>query len=222
MAKAVKTIFVAMAAIALAVMLFTAGTFALFTDTVTVKNHLQAGTLQATLTRTSITGNTIDTDGYLVDYQGAANVDFSKETNENVFDLNATNYIVPGMYRTANMTLSNQSTVAFAYWIEIVLVDPTEAQDIALSEQLEVTVTTANAEVGVNERPIENAGTNKIELGNEKSPIGIVTTGSSQAFTVTITFKDYGTAEDNANNNAKAANISFDMIVHAVQVTTGA
>lgn len=221
MAKVVKTMFVAIAAIALAAMLFVAGSFALFTDTVTVKNHLQAGTLQATLTRTSLTGNTIDVNGYLTDYQGKANVDFSKETNENIFDLDNTNYIVPGMYRTANMTLSNESTVAFAYWIEIVLVDPTEAQDIALSEQLEVTVTTANTNVEVNNRPIENAGTNKIALGSEKAPIGIVATGANQAFTVTITFKDYGTAEDNANNNAKDGSISFDMIVHAVQVTKG-
>lgn len=221
MAKVVKTMFVAIAAIALSAMLFVAGSFALFTDTVTVKNHLQAGTLQATLTRTSLTGNTIDVNGYLVDYKGKENVDFSKETNENIFDLDNTNYIVPGMYRTANMTLSNESTVAFAYWIEIVLVDPTQAQDIALSEQLEVTVTTANTNVEVNNRPIENAGTNKIALGSQSAPIGIVTTGANQAFTVTITFKDYGTEENNINNNAKDGSISFDMIVHAVQVTKG-
>ena len=219
MAKLVKTLFTSIAAIALAAMLFVAGTYALFTDTITVTNHLQAGTLEATLTRVTLTGNVIDGNGFLVDYEGDENVDFSDPSEENMFDLDNTNYIVPGMYRTAEMKLSNQSTVAFAYWIEIVLTDPTLAEDIALSEQLEVTVTTANDEVGVDKKPIENAGTNKIELGTQAAPIGIVTTGGSQNFTVTVTFKDYGTAEDNVNNNAKEANISFDMIVHAVQVT---
>ena len=219
MAKLVKTLFTSIAAIALSAMLFVAGTYALFTDTITVTNHLQAGTLEATLTRVTLTGNVIDSDGFLTDYAGDTDVDFSDPSEENMFDLDNTNYIVPGMYRTAEMKISNNSTVAFAYWIEIVLTDPNEAADVALSEQLEVTVTTENADVSADNQPIENAGTNKIELGTQGSPIGIVTTGTAQTFTVTVTFKDYGTAEDNVNNNAKNGNVSFDMIVHAVQVT---
>lgn len=218
MAKVFRTVALAIVAIALAVSLVVAGSYALFTDTVTVSHHLQAGKLEATLTRKTITGNQIDTSGYLSDYQGEKDVDFSGETKKNVFDLEDT-LIVPCMYREATMELSNGGNVAFSYWIEIVLTTPTKAQDVALSKQLEVSVKTQNTGAGMSltEQPIQNDG-NKITIGSQTNPVGVVELSKAQTFSVKVAFKDYGDKIDNANNTAKGGELQFDMIVYAVQV----
>ena len=218
MSKTIKKIGLAIVAIALEVALLIAGSYALFTDTITVSHHLQAGKLEAMLTRKTLMGNQIDVNGYLADYEGEKNVDFSAATSKNVFDLEDV-LIVPGMYREATMELSNGGDVAFSYWVEIVLQNPEAAKDVAFSDQLLVSVTTQNTGAGMSltEQPIENDG-KKITIGSKENPVGVVELSTSQTFSVKIEFKDYGDAMDNVNNNAKDGQLQFDMIVHAVQV----
>ncbi len=218
MAKVFRTVALAVAAIALAAAVAVVGSYALFTDTVTVSHHLQAGKLEATLTRKTLVGNQIDASGYLSDYQGEKDVDFSSETKKNVFDLEDA-LIVPCMYREATMELSNGGNVAFSYWIEIILTAPTKPQDVALAEQLEVSVKTQNTGAGMSltEQPIKNDG-KKITIGSQENPVGVVELSKAQTFSVKVAFKDYGDKIDNANNTAKGGELSFDMIVYAVQV----
>ena len=218
MTKVVKKVAFAIVAIVLAIMVVIAGSYALFTDTVTVSHHLQAGTLEATLTRKTLVGNQIDASGYLSDYEGEKDVPFSGETEKNMFDLEDT-LIVPYMYREATMELTNGGNVAFSYWIEIVLTNPETANDIALSEQLQITVKTENTEAGMSltDQPIQNNG-EKITIGSQENPVGIVELSMSQTFSVKVEFKDYGDKLDNVNNNAKNGKLIFDMIVYAVQV----
>lgn len=218
MTKVAKRIAFAVVAIVLAIMVVIAGSYALFTDTVTVSHHLQAGKLEATLTRKTLVGNQIDASGYLCDYEGEKDVNFSGETKKNVFDLENT-LIVPCMYREATMELTNGGNVAFAYWVEIVLQTPEAAKDIALSEQLEVSVKTQNEGAGMSltDQPIKNDG-EKITIGSQENPVGVVELSTSQTFSVKVAFKDYGNKFDNANNDAKNGELQFDMIVYAVQV----
>ena len=61
--KRLKTLLVCALSIMLCVTAVAVGTYALFSDNVTVKNHLQAGTLKATLTRTLLEKSEIGTDG---------------------------------------------------------------------------------------------------------------------------------------------------------------
>lgn len=217
MAKRIRAVFLALAAIVLALLLIITGSYALFTDQATIKNHLQAGTLEVTLTRLTLTGNKIDEKGYIGDYVNETDVDFSDETTENVFDFGENERIAPTSYRVAEMELKNGSDVAFAYWIEIVLTSElTDAEDIALAEQLEVSVTTENTEAKAEDQAISNQ---TIAVGSAESPVGVVELGQSKTFTVKVSFKDYGAEHGNANDNAKNGDLSFDMIVHAVQVT---
>ena len=218
MTKVVKKVAFAIVAIVLAIMVVIAGSYALFTDTVTVSHHLQAGKLEATLTRKTLTGNQIDENGYLSDYEGEKDVNFSDETDKNVFDLEDT-LIVPCMYREATMELTNGGNVAFSYWIEIVLTGPTTEKDVALAEQLLVSVSTENTGAGMSltDQPIQNNG-EKITIGSQENPVGVVELSKSQTFSVKVAFKDYGDALDNANNAAKNGELQFDMIVYAVQV----
>ena len=117
------------------------------------------------------------------------------------------------------MEISNGGNVAFAYWVEIVLTAPTAAKDVALSEQLLVSVKTENAGAGMSltDRPIKNDG-KKITIGSQSNPVGVVELSKAQTFSVKVAFKDYGDNIDNANNNAKNGELAFDMIVYAVQV----
>lgn len=218
MAKILRRAALAFATIVLAALVAVAGSYALFTDTITVSHHLQAGKLEATLTRKTLVGNQIDGNGYLSGYEGEKDVDFSGETKKNVFDLEET-LIVPCMYREATMELSNGGSVAFYYWIEIVLTTPKKANDVALSEQLLISVYTENTGTGMRltDAPIENNG-NKIVIGSTENPVGEVGLLDKKTFTVKVEFKDYGDNIDNANNNAKNGEIAFDMIVYAVQV----
>lgn len=187
----------------------TAGTFALFTDSVSVGNHLQAGTLKISLVRTAHSNTLLNDEGYLstttVDNES---VDFSAKTNENAFGLDKDSLIAPQSKLSATFDVKNNDTVAFGYWLEIVLVDkdgkPTQANDLA--KQLKITLT------GVDEE--QTLGDGALTLGSENSPVAGVAVGKSSSFTVTIEFVD---SQD--NNLAQDQEVYFDLIVSAVQLT---
>lgn len=200
-------------------------TWALFTDTVTVKNHLQAGDLNITLERTKLETYSIDTaTGYLASTTNNDVVNFSDSTDKNVFGLTTGSKIVPCSSYTATMQISNNtaavlsnkqnSDVAYKYWIEVKLdVSGLEEKDIKalkLDEQLKITV--SSKELAVPQSKLLSEG---LTVGSSTAPIGRLTVGDSDTFTVKMEFVD------GANNNAaKAQNLTFDLIVHAVQETT--
>ena len=199
-------------------------TWALFTDTVTVENHLQAGDLNITLERTKLETYSIDAStGYLVSTTNDKVENFSNPTGKNVFDLTTTSKIVPCSSYTATMRISNNtatvtenkqnSDVAYDYWIEIKLkVDGLTAEEIEvlkLDEQLRITVN--SEELTEPKTALLSEG---LTVGSSTAPIGTLTLGDSDEFTVKMEFVD------GANNNAtKAQNLTFDLIVHAVQRT---
>ena len=191
--------------------LVASGTYALFSDQVTLKNHLQAGTLDITLIRTNLTTLSLDdTTGFLVETENAEDVDFSAPTTRNVFDITDETLIVPGCVYNAEMQIQNNSDVAFGYWLEIVFDDTV---DLTLAEQLKVTVTTVDGNKSISGKLSENAGL----IGEEADPIGILAKTGSALFTVTVEFSDL---DHSVNNNAKLTSFEFDIIVHAVQITT--
>lgn len=188
--------------------LFATGTYALFSDKVELKNHLQAGTLDITLTRTSLLKSELDNNtGFLVTKENPEDVDFSGDTKRNVFDIiKGTTLIVPGCWYSAEMQISNNSDVAFNYWLEVVFDDK---DDLALADQLKVTIITKNGKT-------EGKLSEMVALmSNEKKPVGILAKKGSELFTIRIDFEDLKT-----NNDAKSQSLSFDVVVHAVQQTT--
>ncbi|MBR2474421.1 MAG: SipW-dependent-type signal peptide-containing protein [Clostridia bacterium] len=200
-------------------------TWALFTDTVTVENHLKAGDLNITLERTKLETYSIDaTTGYLASKTDNNVVNFSDPTGKNVFDLTANSKIVPCSYYTATMRISNNiaavtenkqnSDVAYDYWIEVKLkVDGLTAQEIEalkLDEQLEITVSSEKLTT-----PMTAWLSNGLTVGSSSAPLGTLTLGDSDDFTVKMEF-----VSGASNNDAKTQNLTFDLIVHAVQRTT--
>lgn len=202
-----KKLFVAFATIILSIGLIVGSSYALFTDKISVGNHVNAGTLNVTLQRTKLTKTLLQADGTFKDDVNKSVVDFSNDTNENVFGFANGEVVVPTSVYTAEMTISNSSSVAFNYWIEIIPLS-TSAQEFASQLTVEV-VAGSKTESGL----LSNGS---IFVGSETDVIGTVLVGptNAQIFTVSITFED-----DKANNSAMNKEAAFDLIIHAVQVT---
>ena len=187
-------------------------TWALFTDTQKVTNHLQAGDLSITLKRTELTKTTLNAQGKLVTSDpDTTTKNFSNPTDENVFGIVEGEKIVPGTKYVAKMQVENHSDVAFGYWIEIVCTDKTNGADLA--KQLKVTANTgSDASASVNDG---------LTVGSSSNYVGELIIGATAEFTVTVEFLDSFVAENNIDHNdlAQGENLSFDLVVHAVQAT---
>ena len=208
-----RSLILSVLALALSLALFATGTYALFTDEVKLTNHLQAGTLDLTLTRTSLISKSLDpTTGFLIDKEDPIDKDFSEPTEDSVFGMAKTELIVPHSSYTAEMKISNtKSDVAFGYWLQVVYKDTAE---LALADQILVTVTTVNGTTEM--RLSQILGNDAGLIGNGENPIGVLAKTGEQYFTVSMTFLNL---ENSTNNLAKSQSLKFDIIVHAVQVT---
>ena len=209
-----RTLLVSCAVILLCMTVIIGMTWALFTDTHTVKNHLKAGDLDITLERIGLEKYTLNESGYLtsVEYTDTeAYWNFSNSTKKDVFDIQSNEKIVPGSKFIATMRIKNESDVAFGYWIEIVCTDKTNGADLA--KQLKVTVNT-----GSDASAFVNDG---LTVGSSSNYVGELIIGASAEFTVTVEFLDSFVAENNIDRNdlAQGENLSFDLVVHAVQAT---
>ena len=217
MTKKNRSVLMSVMTLVLCLALAASGTYALFSDRVVLTNHLEAGTLDITLTRTNLVTKSLNAEtGFLVGTEKSKDIDFSKPAdpndpnaeNKNVFDITEETLIVPGCMYSAEMQIANNSDVAFGYWLEIVFDD---AEHLALADQLNVTVTTA---IGTTEANLsESAGF----IGAETAPVGILAKTGSELFTISVEFLDLA---GRVNNAAKNQSVEFDVIVHAVQITT--
>lgn len=194
------------------------GTYALFTDTAKVTNHLKAGNLNISLVRTKLVKNTLNDQGVLAQTTNTDEVDFSGESQENIFGLGSDELIVPTSSFTADLKLINgkkdgnsyvPSSVAFSYSVKIVVSDDSNED---LINQLNVTV----------KKDASDTGTTKTLKEFDDLVIldgKMIKTETSKEFSVAITFKD--TAPDNdENNKAQDKKASFDLVVEATQLTS--
>lgn len=178
--------------------------YALFTDTVSVGNHLKAGKLDVTLTRTDLEYSVLNADGELQIYTVSEAYDFTDSTDENVFGITASDkVIVPGSYFKATMQLSNNGNVAFDYRVEIKLFG--DASELA--EQIKVTVTHP---YGTETTAMLSELDEALSVANGK----MKATDEAQSFSIKLEFTDC-----ESNNDAMDKTTAFDIIVTAVQST---
>jgi len=211
-----RAVFLSMVAIVLSALLLVTGSYALFTDSVSVKNHLQAGTMKVQLWRVELQNTMLNDNGELEQQNpNTTSVNFTEATNENVFGLVSGDTIVPGTQLKAKMELRNANTVAFKYYIEIVptKIDETTAYDADFWEQLEVIV---DAEGNSYTKAVATDG--KLTIGSETNALGPVNAGTANAptaatFTITVNFNE------DAGNEVQDKKVAFDLIVYAVQAT---
>lgn len=180
-------------------------TFTLFTDTKSLSNHLRAGDLEVSLTRTCLEYSVLDSDGKLATAKDEQTVNFTEITKENVFGVTSENiFIAPGSFFKATMQVTNVGNVAFTYDVGIQLAGEANA----LAQQLQVTITRADG-TSVTTTLGELADGATVQAGE------LLASGSSQEFTVEIRFMD----NDSVNNAAQTQLSVFDLYVNAVQAT---
>lgn len=206
-----RSLLMAVIMVMLCLALVAGGTYALFTDEVTLKNHLQAGTLDITLYRVKLQEYSLDADGFMTwkpvnenreKFSGKENAD------KNVFDMEKGTLIVPRSAYTATMEISNASDVAYGYWVEIVFDD---SDDLAVADQIAVSVTADNGKTVRKTLSISNG----LFLGSDREPVDILARESVKNFDITVEFVD-----SVINNEAKGQSVSFDVVIHAVQIPT--
>ena len=214
-----RSILLTVLTLMLCVALIAGGTYALFSDKVTLQNHMQAGELDVKLYRAKLVAKALNpATGLLTSgTPDTTIIDFSNPENNgvNVFGLTENDKIVPECVYTADMLIKNETDVAFGYWIELVFDSSLYTGNNAeLANQLEVTVTVTD-ENGEAKRLTDSAAV----FGSDTAPIGILTkeVGKDEAtFTISVKFVGLDHA---VNNKAQGGEIYFDIVVHAVQVT---
>ena len=233
MTKSKRSVLLAVMVIVLCLSLIAGGTYALFSDSVKFSNHLEAGKMDLTLTRTTLTRTELGANGMLVVNEVQKNtddpVDFS-DTNTNsanIFGIADGVIVVPCSKYEATMKITNdsaKSSTAFGYYLEIVF---DKATNDAFASQLRVTVTPDGMAPIVR---YVNA-TDNIINGNTTTDtdgyIKVLELGqkNSHTFNVAVEFVDDETVKDAngnktfINNDVKGETVKFDIVVHAVQVT---
>lgn len=215
----------------LSLALVASGTYALFSDQVKMTHHLQAGELDITLVRTNLTTKALDpVTGYMKssNKDDVPEKDFSNPNGENVFGITDKTLIVPLSSYAATMKITNNSDVAFGYWIEIKLnfegenaLTDQELAALKLDEQLKVYINDVAQAVTLDQG---------LKVGSEGNPIGKLAKAPTfdadnnpshnlkyfETFVVGVFFEDL---DDEINNLAQGQSLHFDLIVHAVQLT---
>ena len=199
----------------LAAGLIVGGTYALFSDSVKVSNHLKAGNLNISLLRTSYSKTTLDDNGYLTTVTDSTVTDFTDATDKNIFDIQDDEVIVPGSSFTANMKLVNgklngseyvASSTAFQYDVKL---DIDEESDEELLSQMMVTIN-KGSELVVNKKLSEFTDDTIFSDTMTKND-------AYQEFSVKLDFSDLTSAENNLAQDQKA---NFDLIIEAIQLTS--
>ena len=180
------------------------GTYALYDETISTRNHLAAGTLTASLVRQKLTTVTLGSKGYLETTVDDADKDFTADTSDNIFDVTADELVAPGSSFTVDMVIKNNGNVAFYYYVEVyfnsIVSDETFASMLKLSVETEKNVK--------REAFIKDG----LTLGEDEFGLGTVEVGGEETFTVKLEFIDNGN-----NNKAEGKFVQFDLRIHAVQ-----
>ena len=190
-------------------------TWALFTDSLSIKNHLQAGDLAISLRRTNLEYCVLDSTGKLAVTKIEDDLDFTESSKNNVFGIDAENMlIVPQSYFTAEMELVNgangkKNSIAFTYEVAIKLTS--DAND--LSGQLKVTVKGADGKE--NTVILDQSKDKEVVLYKGE----MLKTAEAQTFTVKVEFLNDADETTINNNLAQGQFAEFDLIVTATQST---
>ena len=207
MSKKARTLLLSMVTVCLCLALIVGATYALFSDTFTVNNHLKAGKLEVGLERIGYTTCTLGDDGTLIESEDPAVVDLVEDSGV-LFQMDT---IVPGCWYEAELRVSNNGDVAFDYGVRV-LWNETDASEkqLALANQIQITVTQGSKQVQFMLDDAEDVDFDEPVLAKSEAD-----SDTSQTFTVRAEFVD-----DTANNEAQGAEkFEFDLQVYATQIT---
>ncbi len=207
--KRLKTIAVSMAALCIATILAIGGTYALFTGKAEVNNHLVAGNLKIGMVQTNLVKRELDTTtGLMKDTTDGTDVDLVTNGKQ-VFEYKN---VVPTTAYTSTIEITNEGSVAFEYNARIIW-DKGEnpsAEDIALAEQIEITIT-----VGDKTKTFKLS-----ECYEESSILDLGTFKKNDPKQIMTVYTEFVNITDSTeNNDAMLGEVSFDIQIDATQST---
>lgn len=214
--KKKRVLLVSCSVIMLCICIIAGMSYALFTDSVSVGNHLQAGNLKVTLTRTNLKYSVLNADGELAETTVEEDLDLTTSSDNNAFGIDSTNVrIVPGSYFDADLALANAGNTAFTYNISIKLL----GTSTELAEQLKVTVT--HPDGTTTEKMLsELANGLSVAVGEMQVTDTVQSFGVRVEFTEDAAYNANRPTDDRMNNNAaQDATAAFDLVVTATQAT---
>lgn len=212
-----RALAVSCALILLCITIIAGMTYALFSETETVHNHLQAGDLSIAFKRTDLKYKILDENGSLTELT-AGELLLSRSSDANVFGLGDNVLIAPGSYFDAGFEIENTGDVVFDYSVTIKFLEDTDL-NLAFARQLKVTLTSDTVAEPIVKTLDEFAEGYHIAMGKMQVGDGPVN------FRVRVDFVDDAeidsTPEDEPlhNNEAKNDTVLFDLTVVAIQAT---
>lgn len=201
----IRTLLTASVMIMLCAATIVGGTYALWSDNTTAETHLSAGNLEVELKRTGLSKTYLDIDGYLKTETLQNTVDFTSDTDENVFGIGNSEKLVPGSEYSAKLELKNGGDVAFDYTVKIKL----KGETSALAEQLKVYV-----------NGVDKGSLSAYRDGVTVFSGAMAANDAANEFTVKIVFENSDNEVE--QNNAQNCTASFDLFVEATQKTAEA
>lgn len=202
MGKRMRTVLVSMLVVCLCLALVVGGTYALFSDSVNVKNHLSAGSLKVGLNLLSYETCTLDDDGMMKTTKTTMDppVDLVKDGSK-LFQMTKA---VPGSWYKAELEIYNKGDVAFDYRVRMLWNTDGQAapEQEKLAGQIQITITDATGK----ETAFMLDEASDVKLGRM--------TAKSEATTFTVKAEFVDT--DN-NNDVQEISLEFDLQVYAEQ-----
>ncbi len=217
-----KTLLYSILSLSLCTVIVVGATHALFTDSVTVNNHLSAGNLKVGLERVSYKELSLNEQGVLAPKTDNTVIDLTKNGKE-IFTVEKA---VPMCEYEATIEVSNLGSTAFDYGMRILWTNQKEAEakDVALANQMQITVTSSKiAETDADGKT--ESGVNYVQfMLNECAEREI---DVSLGYLLKNTGKDRFTVKaefvhsdaENVNNAAMDGALTLDVQVYATQKT---
>ena len=181
--------------------------YALFTDQVTVNNHLSAGSLDVGLYRVEYKENVLVADGTMAESTpDTTRVDLTQNADK-LFVID--DLFVPTSWYETTVEVSNSGDVAFDYGVRILWKDdPANDKDQIIAKQIQITISVGDTQK--EQFYLCNCADYDVVLGS------MLKGDAAEQFTVKAEF-----VNRDDNNAAMQAEIEFDLQVYATQKTNG-
>ena len=181
--------------------------YALFTDQVTVNNHLSAGSLDVGLYRVEYKENVLVADGTMAESTpDTTRVDLTQNADK-LFVID--DLFVPTSWYETTVEVSNSGDVAFDYGVRILWKDdPANDKDQIIAEQIQITISVGDTQK--EQFYLCDCADYDVVLGS------MLKGDAAEQFTVKAEF-----VNRDDNNATMQAEIEFDLQVYATQKTNG-
>ena len=179
-------------------------TYSLFREDIrNDKSRIEAGSLAVTAQITGYEGEKLNNQGVLASYSSSAITDIDEETAP-LFNMIKT---VPGAFHQVTVKVNNIGDVKFDYSLQLtnLVYKSNTASDIALSEQILITVSYGNNFATEESFSLKDYQTNKISFG-------ALNKGANGSFRIKAQF-----SEGASNNLAEGGGLTFDIVIHCEQ-----